>query len=137
MGGHRVKDSFGVAVEVGDYILSASTSRGWAKIGTVYAAQPSGRLMVEIEHSPYNWGTKKRSEIGSMTAVLRKADGSVPTHIGVPATINPGAVDVAMRDFLAHEDYDLHKSMECSEEDGEDRYPEAVDTFVQVYEGAL
>lgn len=132
-----MKDSFGVTVEVGDYILSASTSRGWAKIGTVYAAQPSGRLMVEIEHSPYDSGARKRSEIGSMIAVLRKADGSVPTHIGVVAPTNSVAVDVALRNFLAHEDYDVHKAMECGEEDGEDHYPEAVAEFVEVYEGAL
>lgn len=53
------------------------------------------------------------------------------------APINPAAVDTALRHFLAHEDYDLHKAMECGEDDGLDHYPEAVDEFVQVYEGAL
>lgn len=75
-----MKDSFGVTIDPGDYVLSAAPSSGWAKIGTVYAA-PSGRLMLEIAHSSWD-GHQKRSEIGSTCAVLRKADGTVPAHIG-------------------------------------------------------
>jgi hypothetical protein len=79
-----VKDSFGVDVAPGDYILSASTSGGWAKIGTVYAVPSSGRLMMTVEHgnSGRSYYSQSRSQIGSMSTVLRKADGTVPAHIG-------------------------------------------------------
>lgn len=130
-----MKDSFGVDVAPGDYILSAPSNKwGRPKIGIVYAA-PSGRLMVDVEHGPAS--ERSKVEIGLGCAVLRKANGDVPAHIGTAAPVNRDGIDAALRHFLAHEDYDLHKAMECGEEDGEDHYPEAVDEFIQVYEGAL
>ncbi|MEU3986114.1 hypothetical protein AB0F77_39660 [Streptomyces sp. NPDC026672] len=77
-----MKDSFGVTIEPGDRIMSASTSGGWAKIGTVYAAE-SGRLMMTVEHgqSGRSYFSQKRSAIGSMALILRKADGTVPAHV--------------------------------------------------------
>jgi hypothetical protein len=59
--------------------MSASTSGGLAKIGTVYRAD-SGRLMMEIDRANYRC-RQRRSEIGSMACVLRKADGTVPAHV--------------------------------------------------------
>jgi hypothetical protein len=131
-----VKDSFGVEIDEGDYILSASTSRGWAKIGTVYTAD-SGRLMLEIEHGAYP-RHRRRSEIGSMVLVLRKADGTVPEHVGVaaPVVLDPKILDSALRDYVADLDYDIHKSIESGEEDGEDHYAEEVESFIRAYEHA-
>lgn len=77
-----MRDSFGVTIEPGDYVMSASTSGGVAKIGTVYAVG-SGRLMMTVEHgnSGRSYFSQKRSAIGSMSVVLRKADGTVPEHV--------------------------------------------------------
>lgn len=73
------RDSFGVKIEEDDYVMSASTSGGNAKLGTVYLAA-SGRPMLHVAHS--NHGMRnRRSELGYMTLVLRKADGSVPAHV--------------------------------------------------------
>jgi hypothetical protein len=82
--GERVKDSFGVEIEAGDYVLSAASSTSLFKLGVVYFAS-SGRAMMEITRS--NWvGRQRRSEIGSNALVLRKADGTVPAHVaGVSA----------------------------------------------------
>lgn len=74
-----MKDSFGVAIEEGDYVMSASTSGGVAKLGTVYLA-PSGRPMMTISTANYRC-RQSRSELGSMVCVLRKADGTVPAHV--------------------------------------------------------
>lgn len=75
-----MKDSFGVDVAPGDYILSAPSNKwGMPKIGTVYAAK-SGRLMVDVLHGPAS--ERSKVEVGSGCAVLRKANGDVPAHIG-------------------------------------------------------
>lgn len=79
-----MKDSFGVDVEPGDYVLSASMSGGRARIGTVYAVA-SGRLMLHAEHGmrgSARYPEIAKQQLGSMVAVLRKADGTVPSHIG-------------------------------------------------------
>ncbi|WP_406161042.1 hypothetical protein [Streptomyces canus] len=77
-----MRDSFGVVIGEGDRIMSASTSGGWAKIGTAYRAD-SGRLMMTVEHpdTDRSYFSQKRSQIGSMALVLRKADGTVPAHV--------------------------------------------------------
>lgn len=75
-----MRDSFGVDVAPGDYILSAPSNKwGRPKIGTVYAAL-SGRLMVDVAHGPSS--ERSKVEVGSDCAVLRKANGDVPAHIG-------------------------------------------------------
>ncbi|WP_328967922.1 hypothetical protein [Streptomyces sp. NBC_00239] len=75
-----MKDSFGVEVGEGDYVLSAASSTGLFKLGIVYFA-PSGRAMMKVTRSNWN-GAQRRSEVGSNALVLRKADGSVPPHVG-------------------------------------------------------
>jgi hypothetical protein len=42
----------------------------------------------------------------------------------------------ALRGFIAHVDYDIHKSYECGEEDGEDHYSDLVDLFLEEWEAA-
>ncbi|MFF1684469.1 MULTISPECIES: hypothetical protein [unclassified Streptomyces] len=121
-----MKDSFGIAIEAGDYVMSASMSGGLAKLGTVYLAA-SGRPMMDVAAS--NWtSAQRRSELGSMTLVLRKADGTVPEHVGVTP---PSVADVesALRDLIADLDYDLHKGHERDEETGEDHYPGTARAF--------
>lgn len=44
------------------------------------------------------------------------------------------AVDKALRTVLAWVDYDLRKSLERDEENGEDTYAEHVDRFMAAYE---
>lgn len=51
-------------------------------------------------------------------------------------TLNPEAVDAALRQVIAHADYDLHKAIERDEETGEDTYAEHVDRFIKEYEKA-
>lgn len=79
-------DAFGVAVEEGDYIMSAASATYRVKIGRAVFGPAS--LMMTVEHQ--NWagfGAAKREPVGFGAVVLRKADGTVPDHIlGVPNT---------------------------------------------------
>ena len=49
----------------------------------------------------------------------------MPEHI----TVTAAHVETALRGWLAHFDYDLHKATECSEDDGEDTYPAEASAF--------
>lgn len=73
------RDSFGTEIEEDDYVLSASTSGGNIKLGTAYFAA-SGRPMLHVAHSNFEL-RNRRSELGYMTMVIRKADGRVPAHV--------------------------------------------------------
>jgi hypothetical protein len=68
-----------VTVEEDDYVMSASTSGGVAKLGRIYFTA-SGRPMLRVEYSNFEL-RNKGSELGYMVLVLRKADGSVPAHV--------------------------------------------------------
>jgi hypothetical protein len=46
------------------------------------------------------------------------------------------AVDAALRQVIAHADYDLHKALE-GDETGEDTYGEHVDRFITEYDKAV
>ena len=48
-------------------------------------------------------------------------------------TLDRAAVDAALRQVIAHADYDLHKSLERDEETEEDTYAEHVDRFITEY----
>lgn len=48
-------------------------------------------------------------------------------------SLDRAAVDAALRQVIAHADYDLHKSLERDEETGEDTYGEHVDRFITEY----
>ncbi|OKI19278.1 hypothetical protein [Streptomyces sp. CB03911] len=81
-------DSFGVPVEVGDYILSASTSGGRVKVGRV--VQGRHGLMMAVETAA-KWGERieepqRTGQFGYNTVILRKADGSVPVHVSGPGS---------------------------------------------------
>jgi hypothetical protein len=72
------RDSFGVPIEAGDYVVSGATSTGNLKIGTVYFTE-RGTPMLHVTAS--NYDSYGRSALGYMSMVLRKADGSVPDHV--------------------------------------------------------
>jgi hypothetical protein len=63
------------------------------------------------------------------TAAVREALGAGGN---APATLDRGAVDKALRQVIAHADYDLHKGLE-GDESGEDTYGEYVDRFIAEY----
>ncbi|MFE5092057.1 hypothetical protein ACFRCI_17085 [Streptomyces sp. NPDC056638] len=75
-------DSFGVPLEEGDYILSASTSGGRVKIGI--AIQGKNVMLMKIDRSAWWGGVEKKpqktGQLGTNVLVLRKADGTVPEH---------------------------------------------------------
>lgn len=48
------------------------------------------------------------------------------------STLDPAAVDAALRQVIAHADYDLQKSLE-GVESGVDEFPEYVDKFIAEY----
>lgn len=81
-----MNDSLGVPVELGDTVLSASTTHGRVKIGLVEAG-PEGRFRMEVKAS-FHWGKQetsdrhpKRQAFGTNVIVLRKADGSIPEPV--------------------------------------------------------
>jgi hypothetical protein len=49
------------------------------------------------------------------------------------ATLDPRAVDAALRSLISDLDYDLHKQLERDEETGEDNYPIIVAKFINSY----
>ncbi|WP_030962636.1 hypothetical protein [Streptomyces sp. NRRL S-378] len=126
-----MKDSFGVEIEEGDYILSASTTHGRVKVGTAFRSR-TGNLSMRIDISA-QYGRQesehpRSGQLGHNVVVLRKADGTVPAHVGVtPPTV--ADVEDALRNFMAHQDYDQHKALECDEETGEDCYPQVAEDF--------
>ncbi|MFD5504626.1 hypothetical protein ACFWJS_33785 [Streptomyces sp. NPDC127061] len=78
-----MNDTFGVEIEVGDYILSASTTSGRVKMG--HATQGRNGLLMTIEHSA-KYGEleadhQKTGQLGYNVVILRKADGFVPAHV--------------------------------------------------------
>lgn len=78
-------DSFGVPVENGDTILSASTSGGMVKVGTADQQPGDARFMMRVDLA-CSWGNPvpkpaKRGAVGYNVVVLRKADGTVPKHL--------------------------------------------------------
>jgi hypothetical protein len=79
-----MRDSFGVTIEPGDYILSASTTRGRVKVGT--AKQGNNGLLMTVDLSATYGALEddhpKTGQLGCNVVVLRKADGTVPAHIG-------------------------------------------------------
>ncbi|GGX26726.1 hypothetical protein [Streptomyces chryseus] len=83
-----MKDSFGVEVEEGDYILSASTTGARVKVGHAYEGR-NGMLMridVSAQHGRQEFEHPKSGQLGYNVVVLRKADGTVPAHVsGVAA----------------------------------------------------
>ncbi|MFF5790229.1 hypothetical protein ACFY8P_35315 [Streptomyces sp. NPDC012693] len=46
-----------------------------------------------------------------------------------PQTVTVDHVETALRGWLAHFEYDLHKALECGEDDGADHYPEEAAAF--------
>nr|WSW58462.1 hypothetical protein OG513_07640 [Streptomyces sp. NBC_00998] len=79
-----MKDSFGVDIEEGDYILSASTTHGRVKVGTAFRGR-TGNLSMRIDISA-QYGRQesehpRSGQLGYNVVVLRKADGTVPAHV--------------------------------------------------------
>lgn len=50
-------------------------------------------------------------------------------------TITAAHLEAALRNWMAHVDYDLHKNFECGEEDGEDTYPDEAATVFEHLQG--
>ncbi|MFD7776626.1 hypothetical protein [Streptomyces sp. NPDC059753] len=125
-----MKDSFGIEIEEGDYILSASTSGARVKVGHAYQGNNGLMMRVDLsaQYGKQEHGHRKSGQLGHNVVVLRKADGTVPTHVGasVPSVDD---VESELRDLLANLDYDLHKAQEHDEETGEDKYPEMARAF--------
>ncbi|WP_157882411.1 hypothetical protein [Streptomyces silvensis] len=50
--------------------------------------------------------------------------------------LDPERLDRALRAYVSELDYDIHKGVQCGEEDGLDRYPQEVEFFLQCWEDA-
>ena len=78
-------DSFGVEIEPGDYILSASTATGRLKLGRAKQGKGrAGRMVMAVSVS-FIGGIQEKmfnavSPMGLNVVVLRKHDGTVPDH---------------------------------------------------------
>ncbi len=96
-------DSFGVLVEVGDYILSASTSGGRVKVGRVIQGRHGLMMAVETAAKWGEWieAPQRTGQFGYNTVILRKADGSVPAHVGGPGSWL--TIDGTTREVEEHE----------------------------------
>lgn len=73
-----MRDAFGVTIEAGDYVLSAATSTGSLTTGHVYMVGVTPRLLIRWSRFGHR---VSRVELGSNVVVLRKADGSEPSHL--------------------------------------------------------
>lgn len=83
-----MNDSLGTRVEVGDLVLSASTTNGRVKIGRVEEGPNGLRMLISAS---FHWGSRedgdsvrhpKRQAFGTNLIVLKKADGSIPNSLG-------------------------------------------------------
>ncbi|MFE7624284.1 hypothetical protein [Streptomyces sp. NPDC057509] len=52
------------------------------------------------------------------------------------SSLDRDRLERALRAYVADLDYDIHKYIECGEEDGEDHYAEHVDTFLHYWSWA-
>lgn len=50
--------------------------------------------------------------------------------------LDPSRLESALRMYVSELDYDMHKNLECGEEDGLDHYHEEVDFFLRCWETA-
>lgn len=50
--------------------------------------------------------------------------------------LDPDRLESALRMYVSELDYDIHKNLECGEEDGLDHYKEEVDYFLRCWETA-
>lgn len=50
--------------------------------------------------------------------------------------LDPSRLESALRMYVAELDYDIHKNIQCGEEDGLDRYHEEVDYFLRCWHTA-
>ncbi|MFD8315927.1 hypothetical protein [Kitasatospora purpeofusca] len=95
-----MRDSFGIDIEPGDYLLSSSTTSGRVKVGPAELGKHGIRM--RVEHSAVNGmreaERRRTGPLGYNTVVLRKADGSVPPHIGPTPD-----VDAAIRERVVAE----------------------------------
>jgi hypothetical protein len=48
-------------------------------------------------------------------------------------SLDPKRVESALRELIAHVDYDTHKYIECDEDEGLDHYPELTEDFIRYY----
>ncbi|MFG2292017.1 hypothetical protein [Streptomyces sp. NPDC048603] len=79
-----MRDSFGIEIEDGDYILSASTTHGRVKVGTAFRGRTgnlSMRVDLSAQHGQQEAEHPRSGQLGYNVVVLRKADGTVPAHI--------------------------------------------------------
>lgn len=53
-----------------------------------------------------------------------------------PNNLDPDRLESALRMYVSELDYDIHKNLECGEEDGLDHYKEEVDYFLRCWETA-
>ncbi|MER5501336.1 hypothetical protein ABT096_29605 [Streptomyces sp. NPDC002561] len=50
--------------------------------------------------------------------------------------LDPARLERTLRAYVAELDYDIHKGIQCGEDDGVDRYPEEVENFLRFWEAA-
>ncbi|MFI8084330.1 hypothetical protein ACIF6L_26450 [Kitasatospora sp. NPDC086009] len=98
-----MKDSFGVEIEPGDYILSASTTSGRVKVGR--AKQGRTGIVMDIELSAVDGMAEiprqRTGQLGYNTVVLRKADGTAPAHIGPTPDVDAAVRERVVADLQA------------------------------------
>lgn len=79
-----MNDSLGTPIEVGDFVLSASTTHGRVKLGRVEQGPNSLRMNITAS---FHWGKRetdgpKRQSFGTNVIVLEEADGTIPEPLG-------------------------------------------------------
>jgi hypothetical protein len=67
---------------------------------------------------------------------LLKEQSKGLTSALIDQELDPSRLESALRMYVAELDYDIHKGIECHEEDGLDRYPEEVEFFLRCWETA-
>ncbi|MDX3214551.1 hypothetical protein PV318_03195 [Streptomyces sp. ME02-6991-2B] len=83
----------------------------------------------------YEWTDDRPGQCGSACplGVFRRNYRPATAPSVATVTITAAHVETALREYLAHLDYDLAKTIECGEDTGEDTYPaEAADLFVRL-----
>ncbi|MFB7278086.1 hypothetical protein ACFCZV_13340 [Streptomyces hydrogenans] len=82
-----------------------------------HAVRLYSRTAIELEDA--------RAENARLRAILAEQKQSA----AVPQTVTVAHVETALRSWLTDFDYDQHKALQCSEDDGEDRYPDEAEAF--------
>lgn len=104
----------------------------WYESGSAWEmAERIVDLEDKLEEAERLWREREK-ENGELFDKLMRAENALDRA----RELDPSRLESALRMYVAELDYDIHKGIECDEEDGFDHYSEEVEFFLRCWETA-